>query len=371
MKKLIILGNGFDLRCGLKSSFIDFFNVSELKNVKRFMESQTLYTAKEINLFSLLLYNSYFRNETFNYDNFSSYSFEFRRKIGVKSHVEKWVDIESFIYEILSSSAISKLEKSYDAYFNIGMRIMSPCILEGDYINKYFQLAPKPNDTEKFENFYDFLMYELKRFEESFIKYLREEVDTNKFYKDKSRILINEIVENGDGIILNFNYTSPVCPNCYTAVNVHGTLKDKNIIIGINDVNINGNNSKLTRFTKTFRKLTSQNNVKVLSDNDLNEIIIYGHSLGEADYAYFQSIFDYINLYNSQTTIKFIYSDYFVPELEEKHKTDMAEALFNLIKTYGQTLTNKDNGNNLLHKMILEERIKLILNNFPSLDDFK
>ena len=249
---------------------------------------------------------------------------------------------------------------------------MHPCILEGDCINNYFQSVSKSEDIEKFENFYDFLMYELKRFEESFIKYLCEEVDTNRFYKDKSHILINKIIENGDGIILNFNYTSPVCPNCFTAVNVHGTLKEKNIIIGINDVDINGNNSKLIRFTKTFRKLTSQNNAKVLSDNDLNEIIIYGHSLGKADYAYFQSIFDYVNLYNSQTAIKFIYSDYFVHESDrEKHKTDMAEALFNLIKTYGQTLTNKDNGNNLLHKMILEERIKLILNNFPSLDYFK
>lgn len=44
-------------------------------------------------------------------------------------------------------------------------------------------------------------------------------------------------------------------------------------------------------------------------DNQMLEIKFYRHSLSEADYSYFQSIFDYYNLYeNNKVSLIFYYS---------------------------------------------------------------
>ena len=86
-------------------------------------------------------------------------------------------------------------------------------------------------------------------------------------------------------------------------------------------------------------------------DNQLIDIKFYGHSLSEADYSYFQSIFDYYNLYeNNKVSLTFYYSKGF----------EQTEKVYRLINTYGKTLSNKDQGKNLTHKLLLENRLKII-----------
>ena len=59
----------------------------------------------------------------------------------------------------------------------------------------------------------------------------------------------------------------------------------------------------------------------------IDEIIVFGHSLGEQDYSYFQSIFDYVDLYHSKTKLTFIYSDYFIDD-KNGYRNIMATKLF-------------------------------------------
>ena len=73
--------------------------------------------------------------------------------------------------------------------------------------------------------------------------------------------------------------------------------------------------------------------------------------MSEADYSYFQSIFDYYNLYsNNNVSLLFYYSEGY----------EQTDAIYNLINEYGKTLSNKEQGKNLLHKLLLENRLKII-----------
>ncbi len=92
--------------------------------------------------------------------------------------------------------------------------------------------------------------------------------------------------------------------------------------------------------------------INILPSKDNNEIEIkfYGHSLSEADYSYFQSIFDYYNLYsNDKVSLVFYYSKGY----------EQYEAIYKLINVYGRTLANENQGKNLMHKLLLENRLKI------------
>ena len=105
--------------------------------------------------------------------------------------------------------------------------------------------------------------------------------------------------------------------------------------------------TKFTRWLDTIKRN------KLRKDNQLIEIKFYGHSLNEADYSYFQSIFDYYNLYeNNNVGLIFYYSKGY----------EQTDKVYRLINTYGKTLSNKDQGKNLTHKLLLENRLKTVIN---------
>ena len=89
--------------------------------------------------------------------------------------------------------------------------------------------------------------------------------------------------------------------------------------------------------------------------NETSTIKFFGHSLAEADYSYFQAIFDEVSLYESNTRLIFYYNER-RPD-GKNAQTEMFEKVNHLITTYGQTLDNKDHGRNLLHKLLLEGRL--------------
>lgn len=169
--------------------------------------------------------------------------------------------------------------------------------------------------------------------------------------------------------ILSFNYTALFdilgvdSPCLYN--NVHGKLclnkcsrdcTSCNIIFGIDDSIIQSHekNFELHKFSKTYRKMLNTNAETCIlpkKNNRLIEIKFYGHSLSEADYSYFQSIFDYYNIYeNNKVSLIFYYSKGF----------EQTDEVYRLINTYGKTLINKEQGKNLTHKLLLENRLKIV-----------
>ena len=216
------------------------------------------------------------------------------------------------------------------------------------------------------------LKSELNDFEYNFKSYLLAEVAENKYYAKKANnFMFNQILKNVDIDkekirILNFNYTSPFGNGPIIIQNIHGSLYGNGVIFGIDNQKVfskdakNNRNKLLRIFTKTYRILGSFSepfniyfgkDMKIKND-EINVIKFYGHSLGEADYSYFQSIFDGVNLYGSDVVLKFLYSEY-----DGKEKERQFDRISSLLSDYGTTLNNKDHGKNLMHKLLLENRL--------------
>lgn len=94
---------------------------------------------------------------------------------------------------------------------------------------------------------------------------------------------------------------------------------------------------------------------------DATDVIkFYGHSLGRADYSYFQSIFDGVDLYESDTTLVFYFPLDTSDEAEainNKWRAQLSNDINNLLTAYGATMDNKEHGKNLMHKLLLEGRL--------------
>lgn len=210
--------------------------------------------------------------------------------------------------------------------------------------------------TKKFVNLNDIIHKEVRLVSEHITPNL-----INQTYKEVN-VLSNQLDNLSTTNILSFNYTNifDVLETEHPCLvsNVHGKIcindctNDcgiSNVIFGIDDTLLDSINDtyRLRLFSKTYRKMFDTNDaLSILPDKDKNLVTIkfYGHSLDEADYSYFQSIFDYYDLYgNNNVGLVFYYSEGY----------ENTDNVYSLINEYGKTLNNKAQGRNLIHKLLL------------------
>lgn len=409
--QLLILGNGFDLHCGLKSAYKDFFRSTILDT-----------TGEQFNLKRMRAGVSGF---------WETLLFVYYKNSGKTDY--NWCDIETIIKNTVL--AIGSHGKGF-AFYALGnvkrgedpneviKSINEPIekFLYQSCMSFYYSFyRRKPySDNELFSLLIDQILQDLHNFERRFCKYIKDNiVNPNKEKEFNEQYLVNamnllrtltgftdiqygtidDIIEREEEEyweqcsptmrqsawrekhilskefanlhsvnILSFNYTALFdilgvqSPCLYN--NVHGKLcmnkcaencSTSNIIFGIDDtiVQSQDENFEIHKFSKTYRKMlyaNAETRVLPTKDNPL-EIKFYGHSLSEADYSYFQSIFDYYNLYeNSKVSLIFYYSKGF----------EQTDKIYRLINTYGKTLSNKNQGKNLTHKLLLENRLKIV-----------
>lgn len=409
--QLLILGNGFDLHCGLKSAYKDFFQSTILDTIGGRFGLQQM-KAGVSGFWETLLFGYYTTFGKVNYN---------------------WCDIETIIKNTvlaignrnkgLAFEALESVKRREDpneiksVYGTIEHFLYIKCMsifYDTLYSGKTY------SDDEAYSLLINRILQELHKFERGFCKYIKNNIvnpnnekEYNTQYIVNAMNLLNTLTgftdiqyETIDDIIereeeeyweqcsptmrqsawrekhilskefanlhsvniLSFNYTAlfdileAQSPCLYN--NVHGKLcmnkcaencSTSNIIFGIDDtiVQSQDENFEIHKFSKTYRKMlyaNAESRVLPTKDNPL-EIKFYGHSLSEADYSYFQSIFDYYNLYeNSKVSLMFYYSKGF----------EQTDEVYRLINTYGKTLSNKDQGKNLTHKLLLENRLKII-----------
>lgn len=384
MKRLLILGNGFDLQAGLKTTYNDFFVSSEKPLLEKWIKDSNSVEGNQISLISLLLYNSYYRKP----DKFTdimtlypyqvNYQSEYVEALGLDNNVENWMDIEGFLARIIKGKGFAILEKLFKKNFSF-RDSSNEGICKNDDVQFLIRNAMVHKKYFYEPTFQQFVINEIKIFETRFADYIKRQLDENKNYVKNARKILTAIIPStaDDISIINFNYTQ-IEKRMFESFgnkkifNVHGTIEN-NPIIGIDPGDTL--EEKTIQFTKTFRKLVGQKVSRALEKYD--EIIIYGHSLGEQDYSYFHSIFDFVDLYHGNTNVIFYYSDNYIKDNDEaelnnkrnNHRIAMAKSLFALIKKYGETLDNKGNGKNLVHKLLLEGRLQIELKNFVNSED--
>jgi len=244
---------------------------------------------------------------------------------------------------------------------------------------------------------HDILLSELCELEESFRCYITLIMDhitpskTNKsIYRDNFLELINNKSSNRFFYLLNFNY-SCISSSLNTEAQVSQAtgsviIQRGKIKYNVIEVNVHGNFNRIAIFgvdqskvpaddpgyifTKTYRKISNQEKLISFSlphIKDIDEIVFFGHSLSVADYSYFQSIFDYYDIYHSNIKLTFKYSLYEgkPPELIKKECYD---SIIKLIRSYGETMDNVNHGNNLVHKLLLENRLEVQLTKLKKID---
>ena len=409
--QLLILGNGFDLHCGLKSAYKDFFQSTILDTIGgRYGLPQM--KAGVSGFWETLLYGYYTTFGKVNYNwcdietiikntvlaignHNKGLAFEALESVkrredpneikSVYGTIEHFLYIKcmSIFYDILYSGKTYSDDEAYSLLIN---RILQELHKFERRFCKYIKdNITNPNNEKEFNTQYIVNAMNLLKTLTGFTDIQYETIDdiieqqeeeyweqlssnTSQLARKEINVLSKEFANLHSVNILSFNYTALFdilgvqSPCLYN--NVHGKLcmnkcaencSTSNIIFGIDDtiVQTQNENSEIHKFSKTYRKMlyaNTETRVLPTKDNAL-EIKFYGHSLSEADYSYFQSIFDYYNLYeNSKVSLMFYYSKGF----------EQTDEVYRLINTYGKTLSNKDQGKNLTHKLLLENRLKII-----------
>ncbi|QNQ82759.1 AbiH family protein [Lactobacillus sp. PV012] len=450
-RELLVIGNGFDLECGLKTQYEDFFFekyginlIAEIDSEKNseleFEHYQKLANQKFIKEFSkaineqldinrLIKENkdaygylvNYFSQRfksilhTIDPDNLNNNLRDKRNKklktkftnwdiVFISSYILmkkgnefKWIDIEKAIFEVITTVLLEKKD----------------VFSEEDFLNKYskdkFIGIVKYCFREK-KDISTSMLDSLVKFEKSFADYIGDQLNEkwDKYLPAASKLL--EILTRASQKqkvkldVINFNYSldenlidymkrKNYLPNIeiHSWTNIHGIALWNNAKTRANINKIHGKKqgkmaapifgidghdiltSKINRdlnlddpriiFTKSFRLI--DNKINLMRDREhqiqskMDKIIFFGHSLGHADYSYFESLFDICDIFNSNVELEFYYHHH-----EQSLENRIAERLVlkrivNLLTSYGETVPEQ-HGENIVNRLVLEQRLNLL-----------
>lgn len=355
---MLVLGNGFDLKCGLHSSFPQFYE-NEIKGKK-----------ENTNVWYLLFQLSYYFNS------------QSRVIPHIKNNNIKWMDIEGLIKEVaverkftkdevhlsfVSLSYIQVLTMAYNNRNNASYFYSFPeMVMFKEYFKTHSQIEKNLNlKNEMFKFLYD----ELIRFKKDFSLYISEEVK-RKGYVDNVRKLLLKILAGEEFFyLINFNYTTYSFSEVASFVaynninNVHGSAKenDGEIVIGFDssDYSSNEDNNNALLLSKVSQKISLGIDAPTLPKT-IKTIKFYGHSLGEQDYAYFHSIFDFYDISNSDVVLEFYFSKYGdTPDEIINNEAKYRLRIIGLIDDYsirkGSTIKNLTSKLNFMNRLTMKE----------------
>jgi hypothetical protein len=360
--QLVVIGNGFDLECKLRSSFASFIGARK-RAFKQEENGEPNPLGFKRNLWDVIL-------ESMDGDRWAD----------VEGAIARWVvpmgweDTNSEFWQ-------SSIDKTIDVLRDISRGRKST--FDSKSIPDKVALYLSSGSSRKAglwskEKLLAFSRNELKRFENEFSAYLSQAVKDQPDYRVNAYNLMEELLTQGrpskedyniEESVLSFNYTHPIESLHFeehgtSYINIHGRLGGE-IVFGIDGTG-RMNDSTVMPFTKTYRLLSldvpgTRSLVHAASpvgyqDYGTALIKFYGHSLGSPDYSYFQAIFDSVHLYEEQTELIFFYRRHGDKTSEEVRVETMSQVI-KLLDAYGRTLDNKDHGKNLIHKLLIEGRL--------------
>ena len=367
----LVIGNGFDLYCGLKSSYKDFFNYNE--EIKEwcndFMSLKCVeFNANVLGLDKSRLINHIKYDKISKNNNVTFWNLYFH--IINSNYNRDWCVIEKELqYAITDSNSLI-----YDA-----LKIIEDYILNGDtkieFENKAYLLAKYfifdngkigRIDANSYSNY---LLSELKKYEIRFGNYIYEQSKNNYKFIDNVRKFLKKIAKVTNWLSIDsFNYTpmssilEKIYDESYCVRHINGDYNEPIFGIDSSNIKITSNNYM---FTKTYRRLeqmlddkTKENYMYV--DNEFFSLVIFGHSLNEQDYNYFFPILDSLNLYDTDNNRKIIvlYSVY-EKNNEYEIKTNLINAISKMLDIY-EDYNGKTREKRLLDKLIMQGRLYVL-----------
>jgi hypothetical protein len=366
MNRLIIIGNGFDLAHGLKTSYKDFINWYWEQRIDNFVYNNTpelkdclctVYITKECEFQSWSSFasqNSYFKNfdntrkctglEFFqfikeNREYFIIKYTPFFERITNSIETKGWVDIEVEYYELLKkfsdnieeckvlNEQLDFLREKLSQYLNN--------LPKGERNNSIFNLMTDIFDPE------DFAISSYKKTIETICGYYKElNIES---IRHNTKELANWIPRQI--MLLSFNYTKTA--RLYENFNIshnyiHGELSKPNEMIfgygdeldkGYNDLR-DRNENELLKYIKSVKYLETGHYRKVLSfiESAPFQVFIMGHSCGNSDRTLLNAIFEHENC----VSIKPFY--YVKPDGTDNHQ----ELAINITRNFTNTHLCRD-----------------------------
>ena len=329
MNRLVLIGNGFDMAHGLKTSYMDFINWYWDKRIEAFVGNTskvsedclcklTIKDDSNISCWNVFAFgNSYFKdiqgNRTYsgydvikdfqnNPDEFSVTYSRFFEKIIQSIEKKGWVDIENDYYQLLKGT--QKADCGYSVKeLNEQLAFLQEKLIEylgtigtnqtikdiHDAIIDFFD--PSDFSTEGKKRAMENIGLDIKSF---------EEVEYN--YKERNKLIPERIM------LLSFNYTATV--KMYGNFNldfnyIHGDLKHpENIIFGYGDdldkdyqAILDVNDNELLKHVKSVKYLETRNYHDMLEFlmSAPFQVFIMGHSCGNSDRTLLNTVFEHEN----------------------------------------------------------------------------
>lgn len=353
IEKLIIVGNGYDLARQYKTSYSDFF---DWLIIKFNIDSSQIKNIVELDDIDKLVQN------LSEHECILKSNFWFAYMTLLKPNNSDWNNVEKIIETTLELIP-NEINKLYDEDKNV---IKAVADMGSNFEKKVlFTTLIAFHSINTFEDTIDFLFQSLIDFETLFEEYLYHILSKPYYFDDIIDTIDNHIISTTDRSnisILNFNYTKFSKFKKEQSRNIHGAIlksDDSPVIFGIDSTNISSSN-KFYKFTKTARIMANGvgHSYSSILSHSIKDICFIGHSLNKADYSYFQSIFDYLSIYDSPVSLNFFYTTF-----HEKNAIvmqDYQHSIQILLDRYGETLDNKSHGDNLTAKLLLENRLNLI-----------
>lgn len=407
-KTLLIIGNGFDLQIGLKSSFEDFFKYINKEHLKEFsnihspinqykvLSSIPLYSDpyKEINVYTKIKELTEYKFSYFNKNNviieefkninfWAAYFFyikdfpnfnniEDKFNTMESESIKNWSDVEYHINMALVNSKsafelFNKICKSKDAYeTQKSVEDYEQSFVKSGYLTYIsvmqlitINLALICGWNFEKDDIYDFLFQELLEFELLFKEYLKKIIPIT--YEKKANELATLIAHSSTFNLVNFNYTTFYDIEKNNFINIHSNLEENgHPIIGIssNDGNREIYSEPYYKFSKTYRimKLANISQFKGSLPSTIKEIIFYGHSLSHADYLYLDAILNKYNVIKNDIRLIFRYTNYKNHNGEIVYtEQETIESIYNFLNEFFTKYMKKS----YYQQMLIENRIIL------------
>lgn len=311
MNKVILIGNGFDLAHGMKTSYNDFIDDFE-KEVKSKYFQRTLDYNFDVTINSEYTFNpsnlSFKQNiEAFKFNNV------FFEYVLNRFKAPNYYDLEGFFYEVLKQADINNIDKlNSDFYSFINHLEKYLTKVEDEFIEKN-----NNSISEIPEHIYSPILFnELsqdaklslsRKYDAWSINEISRKIATERIYGDFKKV--NKSFDSETILLLNFNYTGTA--DLYKkdkaqTINIHGKLNEAEnpIIFGYGDeldseysVIENMNDNRFLEHFKSINYAKTGNYKQVLEyiDSDLFQVCIMGHSCGNTDRTLLNTIFEHDN----------------------------------------------------------------------------
>ncbi len=316
MNKIVLIGNGFDLAHGMKTSYNDFIDDFENEIKNAFYHRSINYDENNN--------SDVYVSETYKYFNPSNYGFKkdlsafifnniFFEYVLNRFKAVNYYDLEGFFYDMLKVADVNTIAKLNSDFYSFT-----------NHLEKYLQKVEnqfRENDSKPISEILNHIASPIlfNDLSQDAKRSLSKKYDAWSTNEEGRKIAIERIYDgfkkankkfdSTTTLLLNFNYTETADlyrKNKTKTINIHGKLNDieNPIIFGYGDeldseysVIENMNDNRFLEHFKSINYAKTDNYKRVLEyiDSDLFQICIMGHSCGNTDRTLLNTIFEHNN----------------------------------------------------------------------------